>query len=272
MTIPFHDFGGTGSILHFAHANGFPPESYRSFVAGLLPTCRVLGIRQRPLWPNSQPEELDSWEILANDLIHFLDQEGLEGVIGVGHSVGAVATMIAAQKRPLLFSKLILIEPVFLLPSLLKMITGNSEAAFHLPLVKTTLRRRTRWASRQDAFDGFRSKPFFKRWSDEALWEYINVGLHEDNDGVSLTYSREWEARIYARPPTMVWDYIPHISHPTLAFRGVDSDTIMPQVWDLWQEQQPQATFVEMAEVGHMIPMERPLPLAKLMLDWVKNS
>lgn len=271
MTIPFYDFGGDGSILHFAHANGFPPESYRLFVEGLLPSFHVLGIRQRPLWPDSQLDAFDSWEILADDLIRFLDQEGLEGVIGVGHSVGAVATMIAARKRPLLFSKLILIEPVFLLPSLLKMAAAHPGVAYQLPLVQTALRRRNHWASRQEAFDLFRAKSFFKRWPDEALWEYMNAGLHEVADGVALTYSREWEASIYAHPPTMVWEYIPRISHPTLIIRGADSDTIVPQVWELVQTQQPQATFVEIKKSGHMIPMERPLPLAKIMLDWLRS-
>lgn len=25
MSLPFHDFGGDGPLIHLAHANGFPP-------------------------------------------------------------------------------------------------------------------------------------------------------------------------------------------------------------------------------------------------------
>ncbi|MEJ2746327.1 MAG: alpha/beta hydrolase, partial [Anaerolineae bacterium] len=107
-SIPFVDFGGAGMTIHFAHANAYPPGCYRQFLEALLSHYRVLAIEQRPLWPRSDPQELSSWELLADDLIRFFEQAGLEEVIGVGHSLGGVATMYAAVKRPSLFRKLIL--------------------------------------------------------------------------------------------------------------------------------------------------------------------
>ncbi|MCP4427111.1 MAG: hypothetical protein GY803_21705 [Chloroflexi bacterium] len=47
--IPFLDFGSEGPILHFAHANAYPPGAYRQFVAALRSHFRVLAIEQRPL-------------------------------------------------------------------------------------------------------------------------------------------------------------------------------------------------------------------------------
>ena len=72
--IPFLDFGGDGPLLHFAHANAYPPACYQQMIAPLLPHYHVIGVQNRPLWPGCQPEELTSWEMLADDLIRFLDQ------------------------------------------------------------------------------------------------------------------------------------------------------------------------------------------------------
>jgi pimeloyl-ACP methyl ester carboxylesterase len=266
--IPFLDFGGSGPTLHVAHANGYPPGCYRQFAAELTGHYRVLAIAQRPLWPHSRPEALTSWQLLADDLIRFFEQEGLEDVIGVGHSLGAVATMYAAVKRPSLFRQLILIEPVFLMPNLLKMAAANPDAAYQMPLVQGAQRRRNRWPNRQAAFDRFRAKSVFARFSDAALWDYVNHAIHEDENGeFILTYPREWEARIYARPPLHVWEQLPQVQPPILAIRATESDTITPAAWQLWQELQPTATFIEIPETGHMLTMERPSHLAQTILN-----
>lgn len=266
--IPFLEFGGTGPTLHFVHANAYPPGCYRQFFQALAPHFRVLAIEQRPLWPHSRPEALTSWQLIADDLIRFFEQEGLENVIGVGHSLGGVATLYAAVKRPSLFRQLILIEPVFLLPKLLEMAAANPDAAYQMPLVQGAQRRRNRWSSRQAAFDRYRAKPIFGRFSDETLWDYVNHAVREDKTGeFVLAYPREWEARIYAHPPLHVWEQIPQVTQPTLAIRAAESDTILPAAWQLWQETQPTATFVEIPDTGHMLTMERPSLVAQTILN-----
>lgn len=271
--IPRYDFGGSGDLIHFAHANAYPPGSYRLFIDALTPNYQVAGIVQRPLWPTSSPDDLTTWQLFAADLIRFMEQEGLRGVVGMGHSLGAVATMLAAVQRPDLFRALVLIEPVFLPPHVLEMAAANPGASEHLPLVQSARRRRNRWPSRQAAFDRFRTKSVFSRFSDEALWDYVNSGVRDDADSgdVVLAFRRDWEAQIYALPPTMVWEEIPRITQPTLGIRGADSDTIMPASWQLWQEKQPADTFVAMPDTGHMVPMERPSALANTIHNFLQT-
>lgn len=272
FTIPFVDFGGTGPLIHFAHANAYPPRSYRLFMEALQPHYRVIGLEQRPLWPDGDPITLTSWQLFADDLIRFFDQQGLENVIGVGHSLGAVATLLAARKRPSLFRALVLIEPVFLPPHILEMASANPAATAHLPLVVGARRRRQQWASRQEAFDRWRRKPVFQRWSDEALWDYVNHGIKEDGDLVILTFPREWEAQIYATPPITVWEDITHITHATLAIRAAETDTILPEPWQLWQDRQPDATFIQIPAAGHMVTMEHPQTLAGIIHQWLSDQ
>jgi len=99
---PPYDFGGTGPIIHLAHANGFPPGAYRPLADTLTnhpadnsgQRYHVIGLPARHLlWPGSRPESISDWHPLADDLIQGLDDLGLRGIIGVGHSIGGVFTL-----------------------------------------------------------------------------------------------------------------------------------------------------------------------------------
>jgi pimeloyl-ACP methyl ester carboxylesterase len=272
FTIPFDDFGGDGPLLHFAHPNAYTPATFRQFLQPLTEQYRVTAVHHRPLWPHSHPDELTSWDVVADDLIRFFDQQGWQQVIGVGHSLGAVATAYAAVRRPDLFRTLVLIEPVFLPPRWLAEIEANPDKAGFRSFVKTTRKRRDHWPSRQAAFDHFRPKEALASWPDAALWDYVNGSLREVDDGVVLAFPREWEAKFYSRPPLRVWEVVAQITQPTLAIRATGSDTLFPDAWALWQEKQPDAHFIEIPDVGHMLTLERPLLTAQIVLDFLKSE
>lgn len=269
--IPFIDFGGEGEILHFAHPNAYTPETFHRFLAPLTAHYHVLGIKQRPLWPNSDPAELSDWTVFADDLIRFFDENNLRGVIAVGHSLGAVATMYAAVQRPDLFSKLVLIEPVFMPPQVLQVIAAlSAEDMRQHPLVQSALYRRSQWATRQEAFDRFRAKPVFARFSDELLWDYVNYSLGENEDGtVSLLFPSAWESQIYANFPMQVWEELPKVTQPMLGIRGAESDTLMLEAWEYWQELQPNGKYIEISDTGHMLTLERPYAVAEAILNYL---
>ncbi len=281
--IPYDDFGGRGPLLHFSHPNAYTPGCFRQFLGPFTARYRVLAAHHRPLWPGGQdggglagrPEAFIhlSWDGVADDLLRFFDEQRLEGIIGVGHSLGGVATMLAARKEPERFRALALIEPVFLPPAVLAAARAYPQAAAEQPFVLAARRRRDRWPNRQDAFERFRAKPVFGGWSDEALWDYVNHGLRDDpaTGEVALRFPREWEAHIYSHPPTNVWEALPGLTTPTLGVRGATSDTLFPDAWALWQTLQPAATFVEMAEVGHMLTMEAPARAAEVVIGWLKG-
>jgi pimeloyl-ACP methyl ester carboxylesterase len=272
FTIPFDDFGGDGPLLHFAHPNAYTPATFRQFLQPLTGHYRVTAVHHRPLWPHSHPDELTSWNVVADDLIRFFDQQGWQQVIGVGHSLGAVVTAYAAVRRPDLFRKLVLIEPVFLPPRWLAEIEANPDQAGFRSFVKTTRKRRDHWPNRQAAFDHFRPKEALASWPDAALWDYVNGALWEVDDGVVLAFPREWEAKFYSRPPLRVWKVVAQITQATLAIRATGSDTLFPDAWALWQEKQPDAHFIEIPDVGHMLTLERPLLIAQIVLDFLQSK
>ena len=279
--IPYDDFGGRGPVLHFSHPNAYTPRCFRRFLTPLTAHYHVMAAHHRALWylspdaPDVPPAEaFDDWNLIADDLLRFLDQQGLEDIIGVGHSLGAVATMKAALREPERFRALVLIEPVFLPPALLEAARVHPQAAAEQPFVLAARRRRDRWPDRQAAFDRYREKRVFADFPDETLWDYVNEGLHTDltTGEVVLSFPREWEAAFYVHPPLDVWDDIPRLNRPTLGIRGVASDTLFPDAWALWQNLQPTAAFVEMSDVGHMLTLEAPDDVAAVVLHWLEDQ
>lgn len=271
---PLLAFGGDGPVLHFAHANGFPPDAYRPWLTALARRYRVVAAPHRPLWSREDPwQTFHDWHTIGRDLIAALDAHDLRGVIGVGHSLGGVATLYAAVQRPDLFSRLALIDPVFLDPALLALAQQPGLDPTALPLVAGALRRRAVWASREEAWTAFRPKPVFAGLSDEALWAYVTAVLQPRPDGsFALAYPREWEARIYSLPPADVWELLGRVTLPTLAVRGAQSDTLSAACWQLWQRTQPAATFVELPGLGHLLPLEDPTAVAAVLGDWLATS
>ncbi len=274
MTDPiyFEDFGGQGQVLHFAHPNAYPPACFTPMLEPLTAVYHVVAMHHRPLWPGHDPQEFEDWQIIADDLQRFLAQQDYGQIIGVGHSLGAVATMKVAWQFPHLFRALVLIEPVFLEPQILQLLAENPLITEDLPMVRQTRKRRTHWPDRQTAFAHYRSKPVFDRWSDDALWFYINEGLVETAEGdLTLAFSREWEAKIYTLYPQGIWEEIPRVTQPTLAIRGVESDTLSQEAWRLWQKLQPGATFVEIDGAGHMAPMEKPAEVVNTINEFLSQ-
>lgn len=275
--IPYHDFGGQGPILHFAHANAYPPGCYRLLMEEFSHDYHAIGIKHRALWPDAQPQEVRNWRRIADDLIDFFDSQSLQGVVGMGHSLGAVVTVFAALKRPDLFSHLVLIEPAFLTSQQLFWLHLTPPALRKRiwPMASGALKRRDTWDSPQAVFDSYRRKRIFSRLSDEALWDFIRHGTRRkdhaqaDSKEVTLTFPKNWEAHIYTLAPR-VWESLKQITHPTLAIRATETNVIAPETWQTWQSLQPEAKFVQIPETGHLVPMERPNVLAQIILEFLK--
>jgi len=284
----FEDFGGKGPLVHFSHANGYPPQSYRQLIDLLTPNHHVIASYHRPLWrPPLNPKEVTSWHDLADDLILYLDTRVKQKVYGVGHSLGAVVTLFAAIKRPDLFKGVILIEPV-IMPARIMFVFGLSPLFIKkkIPIIKKALSRVDTWDSKQDAFDFHRKKRVFQKISDQALWDYIDCGTElapnnlapnnlapnnlapnksEDGKKVTLTFSKAWEVHCYTLMPNL-WPYIDKCPVPVLGIRGGDSDVLLPSAWQRWQRKTPSHQFVEIPETSHLLPFENPKAITDLIV------
>lgn len=259
-------------VIHVAHANGFPPGVYRELVGQLTGDFRAVALPFRPLWePTPSPEKFEGWQTLGDDLIVGFEAHGLSNVIGIGHSMGGVATLMAALKRPDLFKALILLDPVLFPRFLVWLFAGLPswlpQPTF--PLVTKALRRRRQWESQQDAFDRFHGRSLFKEWSDEILWAYIKEltqPVDNESDSIELRYTPEWEARIYETSAASVkgwWRWMKDLKVPTMAVQGGDSDTFRDGSVQLWKRARPDLPVVSIPNATHLFPVDLPMVTAQ---------
>ncbi|MCK4490271.1 MAG: alpha/beta hydrolase [Anaerolineales bacterium] len=279
-----------GPLFLFAHANGYPPEAYRTFLLPFLDDFQVMALPLRPFWPGADPDRLKDWKLFRDDYLDFLQELesnqrlsghskiGINQVIGVGHSVGAMTTLMAAIERPDIFRALVLIEPVLFPPW--RGTIMRAQAPFNLmrrfyPLIRGTLRRKANFPSREVMFTNYRSKQIFKGLSDPVLRDYV-AGLVSDNpDGtVNLKYSPAWEARIYETSglaDAYVWRNLPKVSCPVLVLRGENSETLKPRVIRRMTKKLPDGQAYTQPEAGHLFPLELPDRAASLTVEYLKS-
>ena len=282
------EFSHQGPILTFIHANGYPLDVYEPLLAPLLPDFRVIGYQLRPFWPGKDPGEIQDWRSFRNDYLGFL-KSGDEGVklevspknkvIAIGHSIGAMTSLLAALEKPELFQALVLIEPViyprwygmfFRIAAPLKILRRVH------PLIRRTLRRKTHFPDKQKMFDNYRKKPRFNRIADDILMGYVNGLSREQPDGSQhLIYPPEWEARIYETAgiaDRIAWRKMSQVPYPVLVIRGEDSDTLRESVFNEMVRMLPQGRSVTLTGAGHLAPLEKPVYTAELILDFFANS
>lgn len=262
------------SMLHFLHANGYPPLAYKSLIALLGQDAEVVFPAMRPLWPGQHPSRLTSWHQLADDLVKELVNQNRRAVIGVGHSLGGVVALLAAARHPGLFRKLVLIEPVFL-PEWWYALLSVMPVSWRyrmIPLARQALRRRTWWSDTETAFTHLRRKAVFRRIPDAVFREMMTAMVRPgETGGVVLHYARDWEARIYATV-TNPWRALRHLQVPVLILRGKESDTLPDKVWTRMEKALPTGYFREIGEAGHLLPFEKPLETAAEVLAFLRNS
>ena len=260
------DWGGNGPALHLAHANGFPAGCYRSLIGQLTPSFHVLSLEARPLWCPDDPETLQDWRPMAEDLRAELRRRGLRGVIGVGHSLGGTLTALAAAAEPELFSALVLIDPViFTRPRSWLMAAAKRLGQTHRsPLVQTALKRRADWPGRDVVRAAYRDRRTFAGWAPQAFEDYLAAGFVDAaGGGVRLRYPREWEARIFEVCPADVWRELARIPVPVLFLRGEASDTFLRSAARRGVRRLADARSIEVAGSSHFLPFERPDEVAR---------
>ncbi len=276
--IPYIDYGGTGQSLHFLHANGYPPACYRLLLERLAARYHTFGMLLRPLWPDSDPKEIDDWTPLSEDLLRFLDEQKVGPLIGMGHSIGAIVTLRAAFKEPARFRALVLMDPV-LFPGYF-MFEWNVARRLGLghrlhPLIAGARKRRRTFDDLDKVFEGYRRREVFRFFSDEGLRAYVDgIARPRPGGGYELAYSPEWEARIYYTGIWRDWDIwngIPRLEIPTLIMRGAETDTFWESTARAVMKKNHKIRMVTLQESTHLLPLEKPQEIFEITQSFLKE-
>ena len=276
--IHYLDWGGAGIQTHLLHANGFCAGTYSPFVKHLTDKLRVVASDIRGHGGSDLPDSrrIRDWNVFADDLKVLIESAMTPPIIGMGHSLGAVTTYIAAAKNPHLFSCLILLDPTilprrYLWPMAFLRLFG---LAGKIPLAKSARRRRKTFQGKKEALKRFASgRGAFKYWSKEFVEAYLECGLLEkDTETAILKCDPELEAQIFESVPFNIWGYGKKIACPVLAIRGEHSGAFTVDAALRLERTIPDCEVVTIPAAGHFVPMGKPADCARVIKKFVDSK
>ncbi len=283
VEVAVHDFGGSGPPLLFCHATGFHGRMWEPVIERLVDVywCLALDFRahgdSRYLGGGGRVHgaaggggrvhgaaggggRVDvEWSGMADDVLAVIDAEELGPLIhAVGHSMGGCALVLAEQRRPGTLGAAWLVEPVIMARSHGPATGGNF-------LAEGARRRREVFASRDEAFERYSSRPPFDACDPVALRAYVDHGFRDQPDGTVILKCRaEDEARTFENSLPGAFEALDTVSTPIVVVVGGDGSP-PAQAAPLVAEALPHGRLVEWPDLSHFAPLEDPARLATLI-------
>ena len=262
-------------LIHFAHANGVPSKVYQKLLDALKDDYDIIYVLL--LGPDKRYPIDNHWKSLTQQVIDsIIRQANGRKVIGLGHSLGSVLTFQAALQRPELFEQVIMLDP--------PLIVGKDGFAFHIAkLLKLkaldkmspaglSKRRRDHWDSREQAAELLRPKGFYQHFDTDCFNAYIQYALKDDvlRGGVELTISREDEVEIFRTNPSLWWLPQAKPKVPVQLVIAEDGPFLARKFPQITQKKFGIPFSIEKG--GHMFPLERPIEVAQMLKDLIKQN
>jgi pimeloyl-ACP methyl ester carboxylesterase len=262
VDLEVHDLGGEGPPVLLVHATGFHGRVWEPLAADLdgyhrwSVDIRAHGDSTEPV---GRPME---WEGFADDVLAVVDGLGLDRPFGVGHSKGGAALLLAEQARPGTFRALYVYEPVVMPPDLA--IGPQSEN----PLSRGARRRRDTFASLDEAYTNYSSKPPFDGLDPAVLRAYVDHGFASNPDGtVSLKCRPEMEAAVYEHGSAhQAFASLGAVRCPVTVAIGAE-DGFPAAFGRPIAAALPDGHVAAFPDLGHFGPLEDPARVAASVLD-----
>ena len=251
-------------LINFAHANGFPAGSYKTFFNTFPNEFTIMAHDQFGHNPNYPWH--NNWHHLVEELIHYVVDKVLENnekMIAVGHSFGGVLSFMAVCKRPDLFKGLIMLDPPVITGSispLIRLIKKTPLIDKLSPAGKAKIRR-TQWPVNSNLIKRFSQRKLFSNFDARCLKDYVDHGIREYSNnhgqGLELTFSAEVEAGIFRNLPTNLASFNNKLSVPATIVYAQNTD-VCPHYFFKRFAKQHKMKIQRFDNVGHMFPLERP--------------
>ncbi|HEX5616638.1 MAG TPA: alpha/beta hydrolase [Acidimicrobiia bacterium] len=258
VSLVVHEWGGDGPVVLLAHPTGFHGRVWAPVAAGLVGAGRrVVSFDFRGHGDSDAPDIEYSWDGFADDVVAVATRCGVLGdpdAVVCGHSKGGAALLLAEHRMPGSFARIWTYEPI-VFPA-----DARFAATDDNPMSNTARRRRNEWASPEDAYAAYSSKPPLSDMTPESLRAYVDYGLRDRGDGVfALKCAPEIEARIYAMGPRNgAWAALPEIEPPVVVAFGARSRDIGPGLAARIVERLPHGRLEIWEDAGHFGPQADP--------------
>ncbi len=252
VALAVYDLGGSGPPLLMAHATGFCGPVLGPLAAHLTGRFHCWTYDARGHGDTETPTGLDwNWSSFADDVLAVVEGLGLDQPYGFGHSSGGAALLEAEARRPGTFAALWCHEPI-VWPEITEELRESRK-----PLVSGALKRRDLFASREEAYENFSSKPPLESLDAKALLAYVECGFKPDREGVRLKCPPFVEAGIYRQGLRHDgFARLPQVRCPVTVAHGGRSTAMGRHVVEAQVDALPRAALVTFPDLGHFGPLE----------------
>jgi pimeloyl-ACP methyl ester carboxylesterase len=253
--------------IQFSHANGFPGSSY-NYLFSLLPDYPINYVEKMGHGDYPLDNDLKNY---AAELIADIERNHKEAVVGMGHSAGAIVTLIAASLRPDLFKHVILLDPVLFSKRKRYALKLAKKLGFidKITPAARAKKRRTYFKDRPAAKLYFSNKALFKKFHPRCFDDYIEYGLVDTDQGVELNISPEVEADIFRNVLLDAPKSLRQVKGTVIY--GANSDLFEQSDRKWWQRKFPNMALISF-EGGHLFPFEDPEGTANLLNKVLKDQ
>ena len=258
---------GNPNVVMF-HAVGMCSQIWNNAARDLAKDYHVYSFDLRGHGDTQHSEGGYTFQQIGSDVASVIQTMGLEGSIGIGHSAGGMAMLIADSLVPGIVSKGVLVDTR----------VGDSPMALLSPeeqklRIKRTLQKRSIWESREVMYAAYRDRRAFKSWTDEVFADYIEGGTRLLDDGrAELKCDPVVEESFYEARRELDTSQV---------LRGLGGEYIL-LVGDYKGAQTPQDAAVQhltretkgfqLKELGagsHFVPMEHPALVLKEIRNFI---
>jgi len=269
------DWGGDGPLAVFSHANGFCADTLGLVAERLRPRFRVIGYDSRGHGDSEKPAPPGpyAWEEFARDAISVSDALVRELAVprialGLGHSFGGTCMLTAAARRPELFERIALLDPV-ILPRAGDFTGWRPPADAPHPAAEIARKRAHVFASRGALREKWRAKGTFGDWDPCALELYLRHAYADLPDGrIDLKCPGAIEASVYEAGGSFdPWAEIEKLRVSGLLLHAGRGNFPLAFMQTFCAE----AAVLECRslDVGHLMPMTAPDRVADELLGWI---
>jgi pimeloyl-ACP methyl ester carboxylesterase len=140
-------------------------------------------------------------------------------------------------------------------------------------MARNARRRRNEWASVDEIYGAYASKPPLDVMTPESLHAYVEYGVRDRGDGVlELKCRPDVEASVYTMGPVNgAWDKLPGVDVPIVVACGATSTDIGPPLAEAIADRLSLGEFEVWPGCGHFGPQQDPDHCASSILRFAAS-
>jgi esterase len=254
MELNYKSYGSEGEHLIILHGLFGSLDNWHTLATALGNTFRVWTIDQRNHGKSPHHHEFN-YDVMAQDLLHFMEQHNIDAANIIGHSMGGKTAMQFALNYPEKVKKLVVVD---IGPKGYK---GNHneiiDALLNLDLLKIQKRTDAEEMLAENIKEADVRQFLLKNLTRESSGYKWKMNLNDIVDN--------YEAII----GPIILDK--KFTKPTLFIKGDRSDYILEEDKTLIKQQFTEAEFVNFPEVGHWVHAETPGLFLQATLEFLKK-